>query len=79
MTGNRHLPLCRRRRRPGDGQLDDPGAYDGTKQIVDGTGKYARITGHGTCKGTDLKSPGAGMDLFLTDVELDFQIKPPTQ
>ena len=53
--------------------------YDGTKQIVGGTGKYAGITGQGTYKGTDLKSPGAGMDLFLTDVELDFQIKPPTQ
>jgi hypothetical protein len=54
-------------------------SYDGTKRIVGGTGKYAGITGQGTYDGTQLKAPAGGMDLFLTDVELDFQIKPPTQ
>ena len=53
--------------------------YDGTKHIVGGTGKYAGITGEGTFDGTQLKAPAEGMDLFLTDVELDFQLKQPTQ
>jgi hypothetical protein len=53
--------------------------YDGTKQIVGGTGKYVGITGKGTFDGTQLKTAAAGMDYFLTDVELEFQIKPPTQ
>ncbi|MEK0082544.1 hypothetical protein [Benzoatithermus flavus] len=53
--------------------------YAGTKQVVGGTGKYAGITGQGTYTGTDLKTPAEGMDLWLTDVELDFQIKAPTQ
>jgi hypothetical protein len=53
--------------------------YDGMKQIVGGTGKYAGITGKGTFDGTQLKSAADGMDYFLTDVELDFQIKSPTQ
>ncbi len=53
--------------------------YDGTKQIVGGTGKYAGITGQGTYDGTPLKAPAEGMDIFLTDVELDFLFKAPTQ
>lgn len=53
--------------------------YTGTKQIVGGTGKYAGITGQGSYTGTDLKAPAEGMDLFLIDVELDFQLKTPTQ
>jgi hypothetical protein len=55
------------------------GSYAGTKQIVGGTGKYAGITGQGTYTGTDLKAPAEGMDLWLTDVDLDFQMKRPTQ
>ncbi|MGD9508301.1 MAG: hypothetical protein AB7I59_05690 [Geminicoccaceae bacterium] len=55
------------------------GDYDGTKQIVGGTGKYMGITGKGTFDGTQLKAAATGMDFFLTDVELDFQLKPPTQ
>lgn len=53
--------------------------YDGTKQIVGGTGKYAGITGKGTFDGTQLKTAAAGMDYFLTDVELEFQLKSATQ
>lgn len=53
--------------------------YDGTKQIVGGTGKYAGITGQGTFDGTQIKSAANGMDYFLTDVELDFQLKAATQ
>ncbi|MFO1037244.1 MAG: hypothetical protein U1E45_10395 [Geminicoccaceae bacterium] len=53
--------------------------YGGTKQIVGGTGKYAGITGQGTFTGTQLKPPATGMDLFVLNVELDFQIKSATQ
>jgi hypothetical protein len=57
----------------------DTGSNAGKKQVVGGTGKYAGITGQGTYKGTDLKDPAEGMDLWLTDVDLDFQMKQPTQ
>jgi hypothetical protein len=55
------------------------GNYDGMKQIVGGTGKYAGITGKGAYNGTQLKTAATGTDYFLTDVELDFQLKQPTQ
>jgi hypothetical protein len=51
----------------------------GTKQIVAGTGKYAGITGKGTFVNTQLKPPGEGMDAWLADIDLDFQIKSPSQ
>ncbi len=39
----------------------------------------ARALTEPTYDGTELKSPGEGLVLFVTDVELDFQVKPPTQ
>ena len=46
--------------------------YVGTKEVVGGTGKYLGITGKGTFAGTPLKASVHGMDLFVTDVTLDF-------
>lgn len=43
------------------------------------TSTYAGITGKGAYDGTQLETAADGMDHFLTDVELDFQLKPPTQ
>lgn len=54
-------------------------SYNGTKQIVGGTGKYAGITGKGTFTGTQLKAPASGMDLWLTDVELEYKMSKTAQ
>src|SRR5690349_11201191 len=56
-----------------------PGFGSGTQRIVGGTGKFAGIGGTGTWRTTPLPDPDEGLHAWLTDVELDFQIKRPTQ
>lgn len=52
----------------------------GTKQVVGGTGKYGGITGKGTYSFVaDLKPPTETSRIFLVTVDLDFQMKGPTQ
>jgi hypothetical protein len=55
------------------------GPGGGTKQVVGGTGKYAGISGKGTYTTVELKTPAEGVMAYLVDVDLDFQIKQPTQ
>ena len=56
-----------------------PGFGSGTQRIVGGTGKFAGIGGTGTWRTSPLPDPDEGLHAWLTDIELDFQIKRPTQ
>jgi hypothetical protein len=55
-------------------------AYRGTAQragvqrIIGGTGRYAGIFGQGTYTATKLRSPTVGLEFWLTDVELEYEL-----
>ena len=46
----------------------------GVQRLIGGTGRYAGISGNGTYTITKLRSPTVGVEFWLTDLELEYEL-----
>ena len=50
------------------------GPRAGVQRIIGGTGRYAGITGQGSYTTTKLRPPTVGLEFWLTDLELEYEL-----
>ena len=51
----------------------------GVQRIISGTGRYARISGQGTYNIIKLRPPTVGLEFWLTDIELEYELERSSQ